>query len=107
MRQIIFTFMAVLMLAVSAPSAQALTSAEVEAALIIRAAETANTISDIQADLTNPGLTTREIRQLNRQVRRETARLRQIQAFIRRVHRFPPRRLQALVEYFNLPISPS
>ncbi|WP_299938835.1 hypothetical protein [uncultured Pelagimonas sp.] len=105
-RKIFAAAIAAALIAFSTPSAQALTPEEVSAALIIRISEAEAGIADTQDDIADAA-TASEAAILQRLLRLQNGRLRQMTVFLRLIDRFPESRLLALVEYFDLPVSRS
>lgn len=107
MRKIGLGIAAAMMASVLSSPVQALTTQEVLDALAVRATESQTTIDGINAALANAQSGSSTEATLERALRLEQARLRQIESFIRVVPRFPTSRLLAIVEYFDLPVSRS
>lgn len=102
---LIAVFASVLIL-VSAHDAKALTAQEVSDGLDVRIVEIQSAIGDTQSAI-GSATTPSEQAILNRVLRLQQARLRQLQTFQRVIFRFPEQRLLALVEHFDLPVSRS
>ena len=93
-------------LAFSANSASALTAADVQAAMLARAAESQLVINDLQAQFvveTDPAAR----QMLGLQIRAENARRMQLISFARIVPRYPASRLPLVVARYGLSVSPS
>ena len=108
MRKLLSNVATAALIFVVAPAVQADISDDrnaVRAALEMRASEAQNTIDDLQQRLQMGGLSRPELNRLRQELRLEITRSRQIASFSRLIDRYPPARLRALAEYFDLPVS--